>query len=92
MALRIVYSVGKGGVGKTTCAAGLSLQASREWLTLVVSLDPAHNLGDVFGLRLSGEPTEIGSNLWAVEVDMEAAISSYLADSTRRLQSMYGYL
>jgi len=92
MALRSVYSVGKGGVGKTTCAAGLALQASREWLTLVVSLDPAHNLGDVLGIKLSGEPTAISSKLWAIEVDMEAAVARYLADSTRRLQSMYGYL
>ena len=92
MSLRIVYSVGKGGVGKTTCAAGLALQASRVWPTLVVSLDPAHNLGDVLGRRLSGEATEIASNLWASEVDMDAAVAGYLAESTRRLQSMYGYL
>jgi arsenite-transporting ATPase len=92
MALRIVYSVGKGGVGKTTCAAGLALQAAREWRTLVVSLDPAHNLGDVLGLKLTGDPTETASNLWAIEVDMEAAITRYLGDSTQRLQSMYGYL
>ncbi|MCK9356142.1 MAG: ArsA family ATPase [Dehalococcoidia bacterium] len=92
MALRIVYSVGKGGVGKTTCAAGLALQASRVWPTLVVSLDPAHNLGDVIGRRLSGEATAVSSNLWASEVDMDAAVAGYLADSTRRLQSMYGYL
>jgi len=92
MALRIVYSVGKGGVGKTTCAAGLALQASREWLTLIVSLDPAHNLGDVLGLKLSNDPTEVSPHLHAVEVDMDAAIARYLADSTQRLQSMYGYL
>jgi len=92
MAVRIVYSVGKGGVGKTTCAGALALQSARQWKTLVVSLDPAHNLGDVLGRRLSGDVTEISSRLWASEVDMDAAIARYLEDSTRKLQGMYGYL
>lgn len=92
MAVRIVYSVGKGGVGKTTCAGALAVQSARSARTLVVSLDPAHNLGDVLGRTLSGEATEVADNLWAGEVDMEAAIARYLADSTRKLQGMYGYL
>ncbi len=92
MALRIVYSIGKGGVGKTTCAAALSLQAARTWRTLAVSLDPAHSLGDAFAQRLSDRPLEVSLNLWASEVDMEAAIARYLAESTRRLQGMYAYL
>ncbi len=92
MALSIVYSVGKGGVGKTTCAAALSLQSARSWRTLVVSLDPAHNLGDVLGCRLSGGVTQVAPDLWASEVDMEAAVARYLADSTQKLQGMYGYL
>lgn len=92
MALRIVYSVGKGGVGKTTCAGALALQSARAFKTLVVSLDPAHNLGDVLGRKLSGDVTEVSSNLWASEIDMEAAIARYLADSTQKLQGMYGYL
>lgn len=92
MAVRIVYSVGKGGVGKTTCAGALALQSARQWRTLVVSLDPAHNLGDVLAVRLSGDVAEVSPNLWASEVDMEAAIARYLADSTQKLQGMYGYL
>jgi len=92
MALRIVYSVGKGGVGKTTCAGALALRSARNARTLVVSLDPAHNLGDVLGRKLTGEAVGVADNLWAGEVDMEAAIARYLADSTRKLQGMYGYL
>jgi len=92
MALKIVYSVGKGGVGKTTCAVALSLQAARFLRTLVVSLDPAHNLGDVLECRLTDDAKEVTSNLWASEIDMGAAIARYLAESTQRLQSMYGYL
>ncbi|HPL30524.1 MAG TPA: ArsA family ATPase [Anaerolineae bacterium] len=92
MALKIVYSVGKGGVGKSTCAGALALQSARRAATLVVSLDPAHNLGDVLDCALSGQATEVADNLSAIEVDMDAAIARYLADSTRKLQDMYGYL
>ncbi len=92
MAIRIVYSVGKGGVGKTTCAAALAVHASRTLRVLVVSLDPAHNLGDVLTTRLSDKPQEIAPRLWASEVDMEAAITRYLDDSSQRLKQMYSYL
>jgi len=92
MAVRIVYSVGKGGVGKTTCAAALAVHASRTLGALVVSLDPAHNLGDVLATRLSDKPREIAPRLWASEVDMEAAITRYLDDSSQRLKQMYSYL
>ncbi|SEW27897.1 ArsA family ATPase [Natrinema salifodinae] len=55
-----IFYGGKGGVGKTTCAAatGLSLAgAGRE--TLVVSTDPAHSLADSFEADLGSEPTEL---------------------------------
>lgn len=92
MATQIVYSVGKGGVGKTTCAAALAVHASRTRHVLVVSLDPAHNLGDVLATRLSDGPREIAPHLWASEVDMEAAITRYLDDSSQRLKQLYSYL
>ncbi len=92
MALRIVYSIGKGGVGKTTCAAALAVQSSRTWRTLVVSLDPAHNLGDVLDTRLSDSHKKQSENLWASEIDMEAAIARYLKESAERLKQMYHYL
>lgn len=92
MALRLVYSIGKGGVGKTTCAAALAVQSSARWRTMVVSLDPAHNLGDVLEARLSDTPAELAPNLWASEIDMEAAISRYLKESSERLKQMYHYL
>ncbi len=92
MSLRIVYSIGKGGVGKTTCAAALALQSARLCKTLAISLDPAHNLGDVLGCRLSGEAAEVSPNLWAGEVDMDAAIARYLDASMQKLKGAYSYL
>ena len=40
---------GKGGVGKTSCAASLAVRfANNGHPTLVVSTDPAHSLSDSF--------------------------------------------
>lgn len=73
----ILYG-GKGGVGKTTCAAATAYKLSREgYDTLVVSTDPAHSLSDSFDTEVSSEPEEIYDSLWAVEVDPEAAMDEY---------------
>src|ERR671919_2971543 len=49
---RLLVVGGKGGVGKTTCAATIALTAARETparRVLLVSTDPAPSLGDVLG-------------------------------------------
>ncbi|HEX8171543.1 MAG TPA: ArsA family ATPase [Thermoanaerobaculia bacterium] len=48
---RILFLAGKGGVGKTSCASSLALQLARahpESRYVVLSVDPAHSLRDVF--------------------------------------------
>ena len=74
----IVLYGGKGGVGKTTCAAAHALARARSGAsTLVVSTDPAHSLGDAFERELGPEPTEIRDSLAAVEVDSETGQDAY---------------
>ncbi|CCQ35729.1 ArsA family ATPase [Natronomonas moolapensis 8.8.11] len=71
---------GKGGVGKTTCAAATALGRARTGTpTLVVSTDPAHSLSDVFDAPIGAEPTRVreGLELWAVEIDPEDRIGRY---------------
>lgn len=69
---------GKGGVGKTTCAAAHGLKLAREGTrTLVVSTDPAHSLSDVFETDLGGDPTEVRDDLWAVEIGPERQREKY---------------
>src|SRR5918996_4993963 len=68
--MRIVLFTGKGGVGKTTvaCASALRIAASGR-KTLVMSTDPAHSLADAFGLEVGATAIEVGSNLWAEQID-----------------------
>ena len=62
--LRLILFGGKGGVGKTTMAAAAALHLAQtyrnEKKVLVISTDPAHSLGDSFGIELGDEVTEVG--------------------------------
>ncbi|WP_248906302.1 ArsA family ATPase [Halocatena marina] len=79
MSKYILYG-GKGGVGKTTCAAATAIAlANRGERTLVVSTDPAHSLGESLGVDLGGSPTEIESELWGVEADATSGQDIYRA-------------
>ncbi len=70
--MRVLLFTGKGGVGKTTAAAGTAtLAANRGHKTLVLSTDPAHSLADAFEAEVGGEPTEIDSNLFVQQVDAQ---------------------
>ncbi len=73
---RAIFIVGKGGVGKTTIAASLAVKMADEGKnTLIISIDPAHNLGDVFGMKLSDRKKEVIEKLYALEVDVEKLIN-----------------
>jgi arsenite-transporting ATPase len=72
--VRVLLFTGKGGVGKTTAAAATAaLAASRGRKTLVLSTDPAHSLADAFGVPLGGEPTEIDTGLYGMQIDAQRA-------------------
>lgn len=70
---RVVMVGGKGGVGKTTCAAALALQCAREGEpTLLVSTDQTPSLADIFELPHSMEkPSEVTANLFAWELGFQ---------------------
>ncbi|XP_057824569.1 ATPase GET3B isoform X2 [Cryptomeria japonica] len=77
---------GKGGVGKTSCAASLAVKfANSGHPTLVVSTDPAHSLSDSFAQDLSGGelvPVEgPDSPLFALEINPEQARAEFRAVS-----------
>jgi len=85
--------VGKGGVGKTTSAAAYALSlAKRGYRVLVVSIDPAHNLGDVLCTKLSGEPRKVIDNLHAMELDYNAVIAKFVKELSEKLHHLYRHL
>ena len=90
---KVLFFIGKGGVGKTTTSAATSVTlAKKGYKTLIVSTDPAHNLGDVFMIKLNDKPKKIIENLYAMELDMEKLIQSYLKRLEENLKHMYKYL
>jgi arsenite-transporting ATPase len=83
---RLLFFGGKGGVGKSTIAASVALRLARAEpgrAVLLLSTDPAHSLGDVFGQRIGDSPTRIRrgpGNLQVRELDAAAALASRRAD------------
>jgi arsenite-transporting ATPase len=75
---RLLIVGGKGGVGKTTCAAALALAAARQDPArhiLLLSTDPAHSLGDVFDEPIGNMERRVREgpvNLVARELDAAA--------------------
>jgi anion-transporting ArsA/GET3 family ATPase len=75
---RILVCCGSGGVGKTTTAAALALEAARAGRrAVVVTIDPAKRLADALGLAgLTGTPSEIDGDwsgeLWALMLDTKS--------------------
>lgn len=84
--MRILLFTGKGGVGKSTVAAGTAaMAAAAGHRTLVLSTDAAHSLADAFGAPAGAEPTEVAPGLFVQQVDAQlrfeqswAEIQSYL--------------
>ncbi len=79
--MRILLFTGKGGVGKSTIAAGTAALAAQSGLrTLVLSTDAAHSLADAFGVEVGPEPTQIGPNLFVQQVDAQLRFQQSWAD------------
>jgi len=77
---RILFFTGKGGVGKTSsaCATAIGL-ADAGKRVLLVSTDPASNLDEVLGVKLSSTPTLVPNvpGLSALNIDPEQAAHDY---------------
>ncbi len=77
---RFLFFTGKGGVGKTSiaCAAAMRLAETGKTV-LLVSTDPASNIGQVFGADIGHHivPIPAVARLSALEIDPEAAAGAY---------------
>ena len=77
---RFLFFTGKGGVGKTSIACATAMQLAYDGKrVLLVSTDPASNVGQVFGITIGNHITGITSveRLFALEIDPQAAAQEY---------------
>ncbi len=87
---RVLLFGGKGGVGKTTCAAAVSLAASRAGKrVLLVSTDPAHSTSDIFERPFGREERAVLPSLYGLEVDAEFEARRYLNEVRRQISTMF---
>ncbi len=96
---RFTFFGGKGGVGKTTCAAAAAVRAAALGArVLVVSTDPAHSLSDALDLELDAEPRPVraiarmatvrGGALFAVELDSDRALTRWLRERDEAIRTI----
>ena len=84
--MRIILFTGKGGVGKTTAAAGAAALSAEQGLrTLVLSTDAAHSLADVLGHEVGAEPTQVAPHLSAQQIDAQARFEQSWVEVQRYL-------
>ena len=77
---RFLFFTGKGGGGKTSVACATAIQlADAGRRVLLVSTDPASNVGQVFGITIGNHMTAVTAvpNLAALEIDPQAAAQAY---------------
>ena len=87
---RVLFFGGKGGVGKTTCAAAVSLAAARAGKrVLLVSTDPAHSTSDIFERPFAREEREILPSLSGLEVDAQFEARRYLDEVKRQVSTLF---
>ncbi|MFO7690327.1 MAG: ArsA family ATPase [Cryobacterium sp.] len=81
---KVLFVGGKGGVGKTSVASALALARARNGArVLLVSTDPAHNLGHIWDAALSDTAARVFTaprgHVDAVEIDPRANIERHFA-------------
>jgi arsenite-transporting ATPase len=83
---RFLLFGGKGGVGKTSCAAATSIWAAAQgYDVLVISTDPAHSLGVILEQKIGPEVKTVEGveNLSALEIDPKVALKQIQGDLTK---------
>jgi arsenite-transporting ATPase len=87
---------GKGGVGKTSVASATGIRAAEMGhRTLIMSLDIAHSLSDIFALdkglvdQNKGMPVKIEDRLWIQELDIQEEIQRNWKDVYKYIAAVF---
>jgi len=93
--VRILLFSGKGGVGKTSLAAATGVKlAELGYRTLVMSIDPAHSLGDSFDLNddlfhaHTSDPLAINETLSILELNIQKEIKRHWQEISSYVSSV----
>ncbi len=77
---QVLFIGGKGGVGKTSVASALALHQARAGRrVLVVSTDPAHNLGHLWDRRVGDRVVSLAPGVSGLEIDPARTTDEHLA-------------
>ncbi len=69
--MRLIWYLGKGGVGKTTVAIATALRSAElGYKTLLASTSLTPGLADVLDAPLGNEPNQVAENLWAQDMSV----------------------
>lgn len=86
----VIVCVGSGGVGKTTVASAIALQAAiLGKKVLVLTIDPAQRLKTTMGISDSNEPTkisfpEVKGELWASLIDPKKTFDDFILRASKQ--------
>jgi len=96
--VRLLMFGGKGGVGKTTCAAAAALRIACSHparRVLLVSTDPAHSLSDVLATPVDDAARQVPrgpANLDARELDASLAFAAFREDYAAAIDRVFDRL
>jgi arsenite-transporting ATPase len=95
--VRIIFFAGKGGVGKTSVASATGIKTAEMGnRTVIMSLDVAHSLSDIFDLKKQlldqskGRPVEVKKNLWIQELDISEEMERNWGDIHKYISTLLG--
>lgn len=91
--LQTLFFLGKGGTGKSTTSALLSLVLMEQGKkVLLASFDDAHNQSDIFETRFSDKACTLAPCLEVLQIDRNKEIKRYLKKTAQNVKSSYAYL
>jgi arsenite/tail-anchored protein-transporting ATPase len=91
--MKLLFFMGKGGVGKSTLASLCALAfAQNNKQVILASLDPAHNLSDIFEKKFSDKPNQVSNKLKVIEVNEGKWVKKYLKNTEQQFSKSYTYL
>ncbi len=77
---KLIMTAGKGGVGKTTCAAAIAARLADIGVnTIIISSDPTPSLSDIFETDIGAKETKIpgADGLTALEINSEIILKKW---------------